>query len=252
MKKTLLIDGDIVAFMQSAATQRTYTLPGVDTPVVSVNPDETIDSMRDVIDGWADKLKADRVIVCLSDDFVNFRKRVLPSYKEARTGSARPVLLYDMKEALRSYYEVELWATLEADDVMGILATQETDERRCIISGDKDMLTIPGWVWLPNRYEKPKLVSEVEADRFFLTQAITGDPTDGYKGAPGVGPKSKFVKAISESECTADMWTHVVAAYEHKGLSEEDALIQARCARILRASDWDGRQPILWNPPEVQ
>ena len=38
-----------------------------------------------------------------------------------------------------------------------------------------------------------------------------------------------------------------------KGLSEEEALIQARVARILRASDYDfkARQPIPWKPKEM-
>jgi len=41
-----------------------------------------------------------------------------------------------------------------------------------------------------------------------------------------------------------------VAAFESRGLTEEDALIQARVARILRADDYDFKesQPILWSP----
>ena len=252
MRRVLLIDGDIVAFQQSAAAQRTYVLPEADAPVVSACPDETLSAVRSLVDRLWEELRADEVIVCLSDDFTNFRKKVLPTYKAARVGSSRPALLYDMKDALAQHYRVERWPTLEADDVMGILATQEApEEKRCIVSWDKDMLTIPGFVYLPNRMKKPQQVSEVEANRFWLTQAITGDPTDGYKGCPGVGPKSKFVQAIQEEETLDSMWGHVLAAYESKGLTADDALAQARCARILRHEDWDGRHPILWKPAEV-
>jgi len=47
------------------------------------------------------------------------------------------------------------------------------------------------------------------------------------------------------------MWSAVVDAYESKGLTEEDAVMQARMARILRAEDWDfgKKAPRLWCPP---
>ena len=40
-----------------------------------------------------------------------------------------------------------------------------------------------------------------------------------------------------------------MAAFEKKGLTESDALVQARVARILRASDYDfaAKKPILWS-----
>lgn len=42
----------------------------------------------------------------------------------------------------------------------------------------------------------------------------------------------------------------VVKIFESKGLTEEDALRQARVARILRASDYNKKKKevILWNP----
>ncbi len=61
-----------------------------------------------------------------------------------------------------------------------------------------------------------------------------------------------------------DPWANVVAAYEDAfrkdkdpahlkflGMSPEDlALLNARLARILRHTDWDGnaRRPVLWSP----
>ena len=42
----------------------------------------------------------------------------------------------------------------------------------------------------------------------------------------------------------------VVSAFKDKGLTEEDALVNARLARILTADDYDfdKRQPKLWSP----
>jgi DNA polymerase-1 len=47
-----------------------------------------------------------------------------------------------------------------------------------------------------------------------------------------------------------DHWNAVLNAYEKAGLSEQDALVQARVARILRASDYDfkERKVKLWEP----
>lgn len=38
--------------------------------------------------------------------------------------------------------------------------------------------------------------------------------------------------------------------YEFRCITEEDALVQARCARILHADDWDFEKSevILWTP----
>ena len=67
---------------------------------------------------------------------------------------------------------------------------------------------------------------------------------------PGVGP-------VKAEECLAEAkiyggpyWSAVVATYENKGLTEEDALVQARVARICRADDYDfkNKEVRLWNP----
>jgi DNA polymerase-1 len=46
------------------------------------------------------------------------------------------------------------------------------------------------------------------------------------------------------------MWQAIVTTYEKAGLTEDDAIIQARCARILRYEDIDNEgEIILWTPP---
>ena len=63
----------------------------------------------------------------------------------------------------------------------------------------------------------------------------------------------KVLKGFSQGT-TADSanhpWARVVRTFESRGLTEEDALVQARVARILREGDYDfaERQPILWSP----
>jgi DNA polymerase-1 len=113
-----------------------------------------------------------------------------------------------------------------------------------IISDDKDMKTIPTKIYRPMSNEFLD-ISFAEADKNFLTQALTGDSTDGYKGLSGVGIKK--AEAILGSR---PHWGAVEDAYLKAGYTKEEALTQARLARILRSSDWDydKEEVKLWTP----
>ena len=54
-------------------------------------------------------------------------------------------------------------------------------------------------------------------------------------------------RRLLDEDCS---WKTVVSAFEKQGLSENDALTQARVARILRAEDYNFKthKPILWTP----
>jgi len=65
-------------------------------------------------------------------------------------------------------------------------------------------------------------------------QTLMGDSTDNYKGCPKVGLKTAE-KILAENST----WETVVAAFEKAGLSEEDALENARLARILRDGEYN-------------
>ena len=128
---------------------------------------------------------------------------------------------------------------------MGILATSPKNKGKCIIvSDDKDMLTVEAEVYRPTQDQRLTLTQQ-EADKNFLMQTLTGDATDGYKGLQGVGPKK--AEAILGSRPT---WSSVEQAYIKAGFTREDAIQQARLARILRWSDWDEDkgEVILWTP----
>jgi len=101
-------------------------------------------------------------------------------------------------------------------------------------------------------------VSEHQADIYHMSQTLTGDATDGYKGCPGmgaVGAKKLLDKVLDEATPWATsqtlrkmMWDAVVAAYVKAGLGEEEALCQARVARILRTGEFNFKtnEVILW------
>jgi DNA polymerase-1 len=145
-------------------------------------------------------------------------------------------------------YKVLRHEGIEADDVMGILATKPGNEGRTIIvSDDKDMRSIPGKLWRENGDPEREVIeiTEAEADRYHLYQTLVGDQSDNYPGCPGIGPKK--AEGVLKGD---NPWAAIVAAYTKAGLTEEDALVQARVARILRWSDWchETKQPKLWSP----
>lgn len=205
-------------------------------------------------------LNADNSILCLSWPGRKYwRHEVLPSYKEHRSSGEPPLVLSEVKKFLReeqTKYTVYCRPLLEGDDCLGILATHPTlvPGERIICSGDKDLRSVPGLLYNPRKPDEGvQEITETQADRFFYTQALTGDPCDGYKGCPRIGPK-KAEKIIAEAEANGTpLWTAIVAAYVAKGLDESHALTQARVARILRFSDYDfkERKPILWEPSKL-
>jgi 5'-3' exonuclease len=251
--RTLLVDADIVAFKASSATQGTWFFNGKDEePAIEADLEGSLKKAEKEIESIANKLKATKIIVCLTDDH-NFRLDVWEGYKGNRKDVRKPVHLGDVKDFFKRRYETYQRPGLEADDCMGILSTHPTllPGEKIIVSEDKDMKTIPGMLFNPRKHEAPVRVSQLEADRFFMWQTIVGDSTDGYPGAKGVGPRSRFAQDVLEAPDLKGMWAIVLEAYASKGLEPAKALEQARMARILRASDWDfnAKRPRLWQAP---
>jgi len=245
MTRTLLIDGDINAY-QVAASIEVVTDWGDDLWTLHSDAAEGIVALDAHLEHLQETLEADEMIIALTGSG-NFRKDVLPTYKSNRKATRKPICLPAMRQHLIDNYEVRMFDGLEGDDVLGIMATGSFIKgEKIIVSIDKDMKTIPCSYYRSTHPDEGVVeVDETEADYWHLLQTLTGDTTDGYKGCPGIGPKK--AEAILEADPT---WGAVVATYEKAKLGEEEALIQARCARILRASDFNfkTKEPILWTP----
>jgi 5'-3' exonuclease len=139
--------------------------------------------------------------------------------------------------------------------VLGIISTNPAlfpNTRKIVVSIDKDMLQIPGWLWNPMQDKEPREITKQTADLTFYTQVLTGDTSDGYKGLPGCGPvkAKRILDGVGAGVTDVDLWSRVRDAYLAASLTEEDAIKQARLARILRVDDFNFKtqEPILWNP----
>ncbi len=242
--RTLLIDGDILVVSTGAVLEREIDW-GDDEWTLTCDVKEVKSTVLDTIKRLERDLDADQSVITLSQG-LTFRHHLYAGYKAGR--GRKPVGTTEVKRWLIEEHGAKYKEGIEADDVMGILATNPRliKGEKIIVSQDKDMLTIPGKVYRNGEIIE---VSEAEALHNWLMQTLTGDVTDGYPGCPGMGPvkAKKLLDSLEEGE---PFWPAIVGAYEKVGLTEEDALMQARLARILRNDDYDHakKEPILWLP----
>jgi DNA polymerase-1 len=243
----LLFDADMILFESCAAVETEikweddlWTLHS-DAADAKAIVDDRVSFITDKILSKLGYEGAYEILMCFTDDN-NFRKNILPTYKANRNGKRKPVCYRGVKEWVFENFTTYQRPNLEADDCIGILAT--TKPNTVIISGDKDFKSVPGRFF---NYRKDELydISEEEANYWHMFQTLIGDTADNYSGCPGIGEKTAQ-KILAEGYS----WDTIVAQFEKKGLTEHDALIQARVARILRKEDYDFKNKAvkLWEP----
>ena len=239
----LAIDTDILAYKATTSSETEIDWGG-DIWSLQMDMAEARRSFEYQIEQIKERLGSNEVLCCLSDHAGNFRKEIFPDYKSGRRKTRKPVGYVAFCDWVRETYSTASRPMLEADDVLGIIATMpENKGKVTVVSDDKDLKTVG-----PSRLYRPMAdelldITEDDADRFFLTQVLTGDITDGYKGIPGIGPKK--AEAILGPR---PHWGAVEKAYIDAGLTRDDAITQARLARILRWTDWAEGGPKLWTP----
>ena len=142
----------------------------------------------------------------------NFRYAVAKTvpYKGNRVHE-KPVMLQMLRE-----YAVKDWGFIivdgiEADDAVGILATERPD---CVmVHIDKDIDMIPG-----KHYNFVKRVwydvNEFEAIHKFYMQLLMGDRTDNILGVKGVGLK-KAEKLLAEATNEKELYNICLRSYEN-------------------------------------
>lgn len=241
-QKTLLVDGDIYIYRATSVAED-ETDWGDDIWSLTTNLKEAKDIFVHTLEGFMERLEGTDQVICLSDKR-NFRKDLDPTYKGHRKKTRKPVGYVEMVNWVKENYPTFSKEGLEADDCLGIMATMPKVGDNIVVSDDKDLKTIPCTLYRPMADELLE-ITEDEAYRWFLTQVLTGDTADGYSGCPTIGAKrAEAILGIRPS------WEAVMKAYSAQGLHEDDALLQARLARILRWSDWDKdkQKPILWSP----
>lgn len=280
-KGILVMDGDWLVFQAMAASE-VETDWGDDMWTLECDHAKAWSILCDSIKSYAGRKKAwlgaPIVLAFTHDD--NWRKGVLPTYKDNRKKTRKPV---GYRAFLERVWENEEWFSiredrLEGDDVMGIIGSDPAlfgFKKAVLVSCDKDFKTIPGcdFLWCTTG----NILSHdlKEADYWHMFQTIKGDITDGYGGIPGWGDTAEgFLKEpfFTEQETTEikagknkgqlktqwvkreqgdkSLWECMVSIAAKAGMSEAELLKQAQMARILRFNDYNfvDKEIYLWTP----
>ena len=267
-----LLDGDVIAFKSAVKAEESIDW-GDGQDGKTVNTAAALSFARRAIEDWRKLARTPGVVVCLSPrDGTNFRKLIDDNYKAGR--GDKPAAYGAVVDMIEREYRFWRVPYLEADDLMGIASTNPKFTRPVVVSPDKDMRTIPGLLVMPGKDKRPRKIRPQDADAFWFQQVITGDVTDGYQGCPGAGLKaaqemqaSPFVYETKTTRITrgknkgktkttwtkrpaGSLWEGIVSLYVRSGLTEDDAIHQARLARILRYGDYDNekKEIKLWHP----
>ncbi len=235
----ILCDADFIVYKACAAAESEVDF-GNDVILVTSNFSNAYSAVKREISKIETKLGEFSDTILFFSDSVNFRKKILPDYKGHRNRK-KPCGYKRVINALKKEYRVIIKPGLEADDGMGVYATKYPGN--IIVSPDKDMKQIPGKLY---NFDEMFTIPPKDGAKWHLIQTVSGDQTDGYSGVPGIGVKR--AEALFNEKGYS--WKTVIGAFKDKGLSEEEALINARLARILTADDYDfdKKEPKLWSP----
>jgi len=282
MSHALILDADYLVYQAMAASEiETKWEDNVWT--LECDHNKAWDILHNSIKAIVAKRKAwatSKLVMCFTDTY-NWRKGVLPTYKENRKKTRKPTGYMTFVDEVMA---VEDWnaflrPTLEGDDCMGILATKPSlvgCKTATIVSCDKDFNTIPcEFFWLTTG--EIKQISLEDADHWHMLQTLMGDTTDGYSGLKGMGKDTslaflespyKFIQTEKVFKSGArkgqsvmewkkhpmeegdTLWSCMVTLAAKAGMTEEELLVQAQVARICRASDFNfkTKEVILWTP----
>ena len=175
--KTILIDGDSIAYMAGIG--------------------ETTDDVHRVVDEYMSRIKNrtwdgkyELFIEGLSSTKNIFRNHVAVTkpYKGSRKGKDAPLMLNYAKEYMVDQYGAQVQYYIESEDMVAIRAYEIGLEFVIIASIDKDMLQIPTQFYNYNKDEQ-FIMMEYQSSMHFWTQVLTGDSTDNIPGLYRVGPK---------------------------------------------------------------
>ena len=238
---TILLDADYFFYRAASASEYEMTWDA-DLTVIAGSLTNGQKIIRSDVKQLKERFDTDDIIMTFTD-LKNFRKTIDSTYKSNRT-KRKPCGFKRLLNWAMTEYNCVRMPQLEADDVLGILASRGDLTNFVIVSPDKDMEQIPCRIY--NLKEEFTQTPE-QAEYKLYEQCLSGDPVDGYSGIKGIG-KKKAQSILNNKEGT--YWDTVLKAFKDHGYKEADALKQLRLAKILHSDNWDyaRERPILFTP----
>jgi len=182
----------------------------------------------------------------------NFRYEVMESvedenvkaYKHSRAGMEVPDGLLEIYNYVFDLPNSVCIGGVEADDVVVYYGTQG----HIVAALDKDVLGSLEYAYNFGRMEWVENTPE-DIAKFPYYQTLTGDSSDGLRGAYRIGDK----KATALLEGLTDplaMWKAVVKTYYMKDQTLEEAIATFRCVSMLQWTPENGL--VYWQPPKKE
>ena len=243
--KIMLVDGDLLAYRITSSLEEPIDW-GDDVWTLWSDLKKGKQLFLQSIGFYLDLTKSFKAVICFSDRN-NFRKELDSVYKSFRKKIRKPICYKPLREWIEETHETVSYKNLEGDDVIGLLATGKYKNNCVIVSGDKDMRTIPcPQVCIVD--DQIEIVDENNADYNFCTQVLKGDSSDGYTGLVGCGT-IKASRVLLDKKKLNEQWEAVLREYTRAKYSIDDAYHQARLARILREGEYNyaTNKPKLWD-----
>ena len=165
--KVMIVDGDLVIYKIASSLEEPIDW-GDDVWTLHSDLGKGKTILQQTINHYKDKTKSKEVIIAFSDKN-NFGKEFDKTYKSHRKKIRKPICYAPLRKWAEQTYNFYTLPNLEGDDVIGILATQHYKTNNVIISGDKDMRTIPSWHCFIGD-DQLEYVDEERANYNFFTQ----------------------------------------------------------------------------------
>ncbi|MFF2550026.1 5'-3' exonuclease H3TH domain-containing protein [Nocardia sp. NPDC058058] len=257
----LLLDGASLWFRAFYAIPEKITAP-------DGQPVNAVRGFTDMVAALVKQHSPSRLVVCLDLDWrPKFRVDLIPSYKAHRVAEEQPADAIDavaeevpdtltpQVDMIMAVLEAAGIATagaegLEADDVIGTLATVERDTEVIVVSGDRDLLQLvrdtptppvrvfyvgrglsKAELWGPAEVSAKYGVPEENAGPLYADMAtLRGDASDGLPGVAGIGDKSaaqlisKFGSIEALRAAAADPDSDMAKGVRAKLVAAEDYL----------------------------
>lgn len=190
-----LIDCDPLVYASGFAAEK----DGIIQPVQNAlhNLDTAIENLQGKFSGCKYFISGDS----------NWRKELDSTYKANRKDMPKPVYYLELRDRLILKYKANVSINMEADDAIGIEATKEGSENKCVVSIDKDLDQITGHHYHPKK-DISYFVDEVTGLRNFYKQVLTGDRVDNISGIYGLGPVTAE-KLLGKYTTEKAMWNMV-------------------------------------------
>lgn len=199
MKTLLLVDGNALMHRAYHALPDFRTKKGISTNAVY--------GFITILLRTREQFNTSHLIVCFDRPEPTFRKEIFKEYQvhrpkiEPSLSSQFPMIKDFLDACSIPYYEKP---GFEADDIIGTIAriAEKNNFKTIILTGDKDIMQlISKHIVVASPYKgltELKVYDEAESEKRLGVnpkqipdlKGLMGDPSDNYKGVPGIGPKT--------------------------------------------------------------